>query len=221
MADKLIIGLTGGIGSGKTAAADYFQKLGINIIDADIASRRVVEPGQPALEELVKHFGEGILNKALDNSQPDNSQQESTQAASATLNRQALRAIVFSNPEHLTWLNDFMHPLIRNWMDSETTLATSAYVIKVIPLLAESALKQLVDRILVIDVATETQIERVSKRDNCSVTDVQQIMQSQSTRENRLSYADDVINNNSSLEALEIAVKKMHNKYLELAATPK
>ena len=110
-----------------------------------------------------------------------------------------------------------MHPLIRDWMDNETSRATSAYVIKVIPLLTESALKQQVDRILVIDVPTETQVERVSQRDNCSATEVQQIMQSQSTRENRLSLADDVITNDSSLDALEISVKKMHHKYLELA----
>ena len=214
MTDKLVIGLTGGIGSGKTAAADYFQILGVNIIDADIAARKIVEPGQPALEELVKHFGQDILNQSS-----DSSQSKSTKANSTSLNRQALRSIVFSNQEQLTWLNNFMHPLIRDWMDSETQHATSDYVIKVIPLLTESALKQQVDRILVIDVPTETQIERVSKRDNSSATEIQQIMQSQSTRENRLSFADDVINNNSSLEALEINVKKMHNKYLKLAAT--
>jgi dephospho-CoA kinase len=214
MADKLVIGLTGGIGSGKTAAADYFQKLGVNIIDADIAARKVVEPGQPALDELVKHFGQEILNPPS-----DGTQEKSAKPNSKSLNRQALRSIVFSNQEQLTWLNNFMHPLIRDWMDSETQHATSAYVIKVIPLLTESALKQQVDRILVIDVPTETQIERVSKRDNSSATEIQQIMQSQSTRENRLSFADDVISNNSSLEALEISVKKMHNKYLKLAAT--
>lgn len=214
MTDKLVIGLTGGIGSGKTAAADCFQSLGVNIIDADIAARKVVEPGQPALEELVKQFGQEILEQPSDSSQADNSRQNDK-----SLNRQALRSIVFSNPEHLTWLNNFMHPLIRNWMDSETSRATSAYVIKVIPLLTESALKQQVDRILVIDVPTTTQVERVAKRDNCSATEVQQIMQSQSTREIRLSFADDVISNNSSLEALEISVKKMHNKYLKLAAT--
>jgi dephospho-CoA kinase len=214
MADKLVIGLTGGIGSGKTAAADYFQKLGVNIVDADIAARKVVEPGQPALDELVKHFGQEILNPPS-----DGTQEKSAKPNSKSLNRQALRSIVFSNQEQLTWLNNFMHPLIRDWMDSETQHATSAYVIKVIPLLTESALKQQVDRILVIDVPTETQIERVSKRDNSSATEIQQIMQSQSTRENRLSFADDVISNNSSLEALEISVKKMHNKYLKLAAT--
>lgn len=214
MADKLVIGLTGGIGSGKTAAADYFQKLGVNIIDADIAARKVVEPGQPALDELVKHFGQEILNPPS-----DGTQEKSAKPNSKSLNRQALRSIVFSNQEQLTWLNNFMHPLIRDWMDSETQHATSAYVIKVIPLLTESALKQQVDRILVIDVPTETQIERASKRDNSSATEIQQIMQSQSTRENRLSFADDVISNNSSLEALEISVKKMHNKYLKLAAT--
>jgi dephospho-CoA kinase len=214
VADKLVIGLTGGIGSGKTAAGDYFQKLGVNIIDADIASRKVIEPGQPALEELVKKFGQEILNQPSNNTKA-----ESTQPNNKSLNRQALRSMVFSNQEHLTWLNNFMHPLIRNWMDNETAHATSSYVIKVIPLLTESALKQQVDRILVIDVPTTTQIERVSKRDSCSTIEVQQIMQSQSTRENRLSFADDVIINNSSLDALEIAVKKMHNKYLKLAET--
>ncbi|PCJ51058.1 MAG: dephospho-CoA kinase [Gammaproteobacteria bacterium] len=202
---KLVIGLTGGIGSGKTAAAQLFQKLGINIIDADVAARKVVEPGQAALIALVEHFGRNILNI-------DSNQDES-------LNRQALRSIVFSNPEQLTWLNNFMHPLIRDWMDDETARATSKYVIKVIPLLTESSLKQQVGRVLVIDVPLETQLQRVAKRDNCSLDEAQQITKNQSTREHRLSFADDVINNNSSLEDLEVAVKKMHNAYLTMSAS--
>ena len=200
--EKFVVGLTGGIGSGKSAAAKLFQDLGIAIIDADIAARKVVEPGQQALTALVNHFGQQILT----------SQDSST----ASLDRAKLRSIVFSDPVELTWLNNFMHPLIRDWMDSQSALATSAYIIKVIPLLTESELKQQVDRVLVIDVPVETQLSRVSLRDNCTTEEVQAIINNQSSREKRLANCDDVISNNSSLADLEVAVKQKHSQYLEL-----
>ena len=201
--DKLIIGLTGGIGSGKSAAANLFAEQGVAVIDADVASRKVVEPGQPALQAMIEHFGEEILIKT---------------DSEIKLNRQKLRSIIFSNPEHRLWLNELLHPLIREWMDKEVAKTTSSYVIKVIPLLIEANLKQQVDRILVIDVDEKTQISRVSARDNSSLAEVQKIIQSQASRAVRLAACDDVIENNTSLVALEKAVKKMHNKYLKLAA---
>jgi len=201
--DKLIIGLTGGIGSGKSAVAELFAKLGIAIIDADIASRKVVEPGQPALKTLLEHFGADILLSTK--SEP-------------MLDRQKLRAIIFSDPKQRQWLNNLLHPLIRDWMDKEIAQATSPYVIKVIPLLIESELKQQVDRILVVDVDEQTQISRVATRDNSTLDEVKKIIQSQASRLDRLAAADDVISNDSSLDALENAVKKMHNQYLALAA---
>ena len=199
--DKLIIGLTGGIGSGKSAVAELFASLGVAIIDADIASRKVVEPGQPALKALLEHFGEDILLSTK--SEP-------------MLDRQKLRAIIFSDPEQRQWLNNLLHPLIRDWMDKEIAQATSPYVIKVIPLLIESELKQQVDRILVVDVDEKTQISRVAARDNSTLDEVKKIIQSQASRLDRLAAADDVISNDSSLDALENAVKKMHNQYLAL-----
>ena len=198
--DKLVIGLTGGIGSGKSAAATAFEQLGVTVIDADIASRRVVEPGQPALDKISQHFGTDIL---LDDK---------------TLDRQKLRHLVFSSDENRIWLNNLLHPLIRRWMEDEVAAAKSSYVIQVIPLLfelkLESKLESQVDRILVIDVPVVTQIERVLKRDNSSLIEVENIIQSQTSRQQRLENADDVISNNATLTELKQAVQEMHNKYL-------
>jgi len=200
-ADKLIIGLTGGIGSGKSAAADFFNKLGITIVDADLASRKVVAPGQPALSALKKHFGNDIL---IDS---DNGK---------ILNREKLRSIIFTHPEEREWVNNLLHPLIRQQMDEEVTQATSSYVIKVVPLLVETRQKNKVDRVLIIDVSKDIQRSRVEARDNSSIEEINSILKSQATREERLKVANDVIVNNSSLDDLEIAVKKMHNKYMAL-----
>ena len=196
--DKLVIGLTGGIGSGKSAAASAFEELGIAVIDADVASRRIVEPGQPALGKIAQHFGNDIL------------------LADKTLDRQKLRSLVFSNDENRLWLNDLLHPLIRQWMEDEVAAAKSSYVIQVIPLLFESKLESQVDRVLVIDVPIETQLQRVLQRDNSSRSEVENIIQSQTDRKTRLENADDVISNNSTLAELEHAVQNMHNKYLTL-----
>ena len=201
--DKLVIGLTGGIGSGKSAAAKAFSQLGVAVIDADIASRSVVEPGQPALAKIAQHFGDDVLS------------------ADKTLDRQKLRNLVFSSDENRLWLNNLLHPLIRKWMEDEVAASKSNYVIQVIPLLFEvlyeSKLGSQIDRILVIDVPVETQIERVLKRDESSLAEIENIIQSQASRQFRLDNADDVISNNSTLAELELAVKKLHNKYLELA----
>jgi len=200
---KLVIGLTGGIGSGKSAAAELFSKLGVTVIDADIAARKVVEPGTYALQEIISHFGDDILGNTL-TSEP-------------SLDRKKLRTLIFSNPEQRIWLNNLLHPLIRDWMDDKVAQSTSSYVIKVIPLLIESELQQQVDRILVIDVLEQTQIERATARDNSSSDEIEKIIQSQAKRKERLAMCHDVINNNSSLLDLENAVKKMHNKYLKIA----
>lgn len=200
-AGKLVIGLTGGIGSGKSAAATLFEQLDVTIVDADITSRQVVEPGTYALEQLVEHYGDEIL----------------TSEVPSSLDRQKLRDIIFSNPDERQWLNNLLHPLIRDYMDAEVAKAQSPYVIKVIPLLVESKLQQQVDRILVIDVPEETQIQRVTSRDKVSFIDAKKILQSQASREQRLKASDDVITNNTSIDDLEIAVKKMHNIYLQLA----
>ncbi|MCP3673592.1 MAG: dephospho-CoA kinase [Gammaproteobacteria bacterium] len=199
--DKLVIGLTGGIGSGKSAAATLFEQLGVTIVDADIASRKVVEPGSYALQQLVEHYGSDIL----------------TPETPSELDRQKLRNIIFSNPDERQWLNNLLHPLIRDYMNEEVANAQSHYVIKVIPLLVESKLQQQVDRVLVIDVPEETQIQRVTYRDMVSISDTKKILKSQASREQRLIASDDIIINDTTIENLEVAVKKMHNTYLQLS----
>ncbi len=200
--DKLVIGLTGGIGSGKSSAANIFNRLGVTIIDADIASRKVVAEGQPALESLAEHFGNDILTKT---------------ESGLTLDRKKLRSIIFNNSQERDWLNNLLHPLIRKQMDNEAANSTSSYIIKVIPLLIETGLKNQVDRILVIDVPETTQQSRVMMRDTSSLEEVRNILNSQVSRKERLKAADDVIENKSDLKDLEKAVTKMHNKYLDLA----
>ena len=199
--DKLIIGLTGGIGSGKSAAADFFSQLGVTIVDADLASRKVVAPGQPALNALKEHFGTDILINS---------------PKGEILDREKLRSIIFAHPEERDWVNNLLHPLIRQQMDEEVTHSTSSYVIKVVPLLIETGQKNQVDRILVIDVSEDVQRLRVEARDSSSIKEINSIINSQATREERIKAADDIIVNNSSLADLELAVKKMHNKYMKL-----
>jgi len=200
-ADKLIIGLTGGIGSGKSAAADFFSQLGVTIVDADLASRKVVAPGQPALHALKEHFGTDILINS---------------PKGEILDREKLRSIIFTHPEERDWVNNLLHPLIRQQMDEEVAHATSSYVIKVVPLLIETGQKNQVHRILVIDVSEDIQRLRVEARDCSSIKEINSIINSQATREERIEAADDIIVNNSSLTDLELAVKKMHNKYMKL-----
>ncbi len=202
-ADKLIIGLTGGIGSGKSAAADFFSQLGVTIVDADLASRKVVAPGQPALSALKDHFGTDILINS---------------PKGEILDREKLRSIIFAHPEEREWVNSLLHPLIRQQMDEEVAQSTSSYVIKVVPLLIETAQKNQVHRILLIDVSKDIQRLRVEARDNSSIEEINSIIKSQATREERIKVADDIIDNNSSVDDLEKAVKKMHNKYMKLIA---
>ncbi|WP_229702170.1 dephospho-CoA kinase [Bowmanella pacifica] len=201
MTDKrpLIIGLTGGIGSGKTKVSDLFAGLGIDIIDADVLAREVVEPGAPALKQIADHFGKQILR------------------ADGQLNRGALRERIFSAPDEKAWLNALLHPLIRQLMQERTHAATSPYCILAIPLLVENQLHTLVDRILVVDVQEGIQRERVTTRDKVSAQQVDAILASQASRAQRLAVADDVIDNSGSLEVLSRQVEKLHQQYLLLA----
>ncbi|MDM3871767.1 dephospho-CoA kinase [Porticoccus sp. W117] len=195
-----VIGLTGGIGSGKNAASHYFQDCGIEIVDADIAARRVVEPHTDAYMQIIDYFGVGVLLPSND------------------LNRSALRAQVFADPEKRQWLEDLLHPLIYQWMDQRLRTVQSPYVILASPLLLDTDQHKLVDRILVIDATEELQIERACARDATSEAQIRAIMASQLSREKRLERADDVICNSGSLEKLEQQVKDTHQKYLQLAA---
>ena len=196
----MIVGLTGGIGSGKTTVSDKFLKLGIHVVDADIVAREVVEPGTSALNHIVQHFGSNILTK------------------SGELNRTNLREIVFANPDEKAWLNALLHPLIRQEMFSQLHQASSPYSILVAPLLIENKLDKLVDRVLVIDVSKSTQIQRTCQRDGSSIEIVENIISSQVDRQGRLAAADDTIDNdNVSIDSLDEQINKLHLHYLSLA----
>lgn len=196
---RLIIGLTGGIGSGKTAASTIFQELGIDIIDADVCSRLVVEKGRPALREIVKHFGQNIL------------------LADGNLDRASLRTKIFSHPEEKQWLEKLLHPLIYAEMIRQLQEAASPYAILVSPLLAEAGQKSLCHRVLVIDVSEETQLQRTMARDNNSQQQVESMMRNQIARADRLKIADDIIVNDGTFDALREKVIAQHRQYLELA----
>ena len=195
----LVVGVTGGIGSGKTAATDRFQALGITVVDADLASRIVVEPGRPALKAIEEHYGTGVIS-------PDGS-----------LDRRALRDIVFSNPDERKWLERLTHPLIAEEILRQIQASTSPYTVLASPLLLESGQSRMAQRVLVIDVPEEMQIARTASRDNTTPDSVKAIIAAQMSRQERLAKADDVIVNDQSLEALHKAVDQLHETYLQLA----
>lgn len=195
-----IIGLTGGIGSGKTTVANIFASLGIDIIDADIIAREVVQKGSIALDQISAHFGADYIQ------------------ANGELNRALLRQKVFSNNDAKLWLNTLLHPLIRDEIVAQAKACQKPYCIIVAPLLIENGLTRMVDRVLVIDVKPATQLLRTTARDTNSVSQVQAIMDSQVSREIRQSHADDIINNDDcSLESLHKTVTQLHQRYLQLA----
>ncbi len=196
---RLVIGLTGGIGCGKTTISNHFQSLGAKIVDADIIARQVVAPGMPALSAIAEYFGKEYL---LDNGQ---------------LNRSLLRSRIFTNTDDKQWLNELLHPLIRTEVISQTHAADSPYCLLVAPLLIENNLLPLVNRVLVVDVSEATQLTRTLQRDTSSAEEIKAIIASQTTRENRLKIADDVINNDKpGLTAVQAMVVSLDKKYLAL-----
>lgn len=199
MKSKLVIGLTGGIGSGKSAVTTLFAELGIDIVDADVVARDVVQPGSPGLSEITKHFGEIVLHD------------------DGTLNRSQLRELVFHNPVNKTWLNDLLHPLIREGMQAGIQNSKSPYCILAVPLLIENHLTGMVNRVLVIDCTEQQQLERAMQRDGSSEQTIRNIMASQARREERLQAADDVIDNSGNKDTLPDQVNACHRHYLELA----
>ena len=192
----MIIGLTGGIGSGKTAVSDIFEELGIRVVDADLASRVVVEKGRPSLEEIAKHFGQGILTEE------------------GELDRAKLREIIFNSDEEKNWLESLLHPAIARQIQDELKASSSPYTILVSPLLLETNQKDFCDKVLVVDVPVETQIERTLKRDDVSLDQVQSIIKAQISRDKRLELADEVIVNDKNLEDLQLAVSKLHQQFI-------
>ena len=198
-----IVGLTGGIGSGKSTIANLFALLDVPIIDADVVAREVVEKGSPLLTKIVEHFGLHILDKQ------------------GNLDRTALRQIVFHSEQEKKWLNQLLHPAIRSEMLRQLEAVSAPYVLWVVPLLIENKLSEFCDRVLVVDVLPDIQLERAIKRDESKAETIQNIIASQVDRQTRLNYADDVIENNLPLEenAINLAhqVAKLHHRYLNLA----
>ena len=195
----LIIGLTGGIGSGKSTVTAIFESLGVSVIDTDLIARQVVEPGQPGLQQIIEHFGSAILTK------------------DGQLDRAALRRIIFTNAEEKSALENILHPLIRKTALKRINELHTAYCILCVPLLIESGWQDLVDRILVIDTTPELQLERASQRDRIPEAAIKAIMQSQVERSTRLQQADDVITNTGTVAKLRHQVESLHQRYLELA----
>lgn len=195
----LKIGLTGGIGSGKSTVCRLFSELGVPIIDADIIARQLVEPNSPALEKLVAQFGKQILN------------------TDSTLNRAYLRDLVFSDKNKKAQLDQIMHPLIYDEIEQQINALNSPYCIVAIPLLLETQQMQRVDRIAVVDCNADTQLLRVVSRDQVKPEQVLSIIASQMPRQQRLSFADDVIDNTCSSAHLAEQVKRLHNSYNLLA----
>ncbi|MCK5829842.1 MAG: dephospho-CoA kinase [Methylococcales bacterium] len=195
----LKIGLTGGIGSGKSTIAELFNTLfRIPIIDADIISRQLVEPGQPALALIQKYFGKSVIN-------PE-----------GALDRNRLKEIIFSDQTKKKQLEGILHPLIYEEMQSIVDRQTSPYSILCIPLLMETKMCAFVDRILVVDCSAEVQIERVMRRDNLSKKRMMSILSSQVSSQHRLAHANDVIDNTKTTNQLAEQVKTLHNQYLYL-----
>ena len=192
----MIVGLTGGIGSGKTAVSDLFQDLGITIVDADLASRVVVEKGREELNKIAKHFGEDILN------------------SNGELDRAKLREVIFNSEEEKLWLESLLHPAIASQIQKELDSSESHYTILVSPLLLETDQKNFCSTVLVVDVPVEIQIERTSKRDNVSEEQIKSIIASQIDRDSRLEQADEVILNDGSVQQLESKVQELHKKFL-------
>ena len=196
---NFVVGITGGIGSGKSAVTAHLENLGIDVVDADLAARVVVEPGQPALNAIAKHFGTEILQE------------------DGHLDRAALRKIVFEDPQARTWLESVTHPAIRQEIESQLQSATSPYVVLSSPLLLEAKQHSFVDHVVVVDVTEELQIARTTLRDCNSVELVQKIMAAQLPRTERISRADEMIDNNGTLTDLEAQADALHRRMLELA----
>lgn len=196
---RFVVGLTGGIGSGKTAVSDRFAARGVNVVDGDLASRAVLAPGSDALARVAEHFGSAVLN------------------ADGSLNRADLRARVFADAAERQWLEALTHPLIRQWLSARLAEGEAPYSMLVNPILVESGQSGRCDRVLVVDAPPAVQLARTMARDGNSEDQVRAIMAAQVDRDTRLAAADDVIVNDQGLEHLDAEVARLHGAYLELA----
>ncbi len=196
----LVIGLTGGIGSGKSTVADCFRTLDVPVIDADEIAHALVAPGQPALQEIITAFGEHCVD------------------ANGQLDRGWLRQRVFTDSRQRQRLEAILHPKIRIKIIELIETVDTSYCIVVIPLLLETDQMDLVDRVLVVDCSQHNQVARASARDGRSREEIMAIIGVQALRQRRLSLADDIINNDGSLDELRAQVRSQHHRYLEIAA---
>jgi dephospho-CoA kinase len=194
----MIIGLTGGIGSGKSAAANFFQNEGVTVIDADDLAREAIEINTPGYKSIVDYFGSRIID------------------ANGLIDRASLRKEVFDDDEKKKVLESIIHPLVRDLMTERITMAQSSYSIVMVPLIFETNSMSNYNRILVIDCDPSLQLERATARDNNSKDQIQKIIDTQCSREERLSIANDVIPNNDSLNDLKTRSLIMHKFYLDL-----
>ncbi len=195
----LIIGLTGGICSGKSTVAALFSELGAPVFDADVIARELVEPGQPALQAIINLFGPEVLND------------------DGKLDRTRLRNRIFSHTQDRKQLEAILHPRIRERMATLTRDSNTAWCIQVIPLLIETGQLEDVDRVLVVDTSEAVQKKRLAQRDNSSTEQIKAILASQTDRQQRLQLADDVIRNDGTLDELRKQVVTMHHKYALLS----
>lgn len=194
-----IVGLTGGIGSGKSAVAARFRALGILVVDADQAARAVVEPGTPALAAIAEHFGSGVIQ------------------ADGSLDRAALRRLVFDDADQRRWLEQLLHPRIGAWLQAQLAAAPGPYAILETPLLFESTQHQMVRRSLLVDVPEEVQVARAAARDGNAPEQIRAIMAAQMSRAERRRRADDCIDNSGPPESLDAQVAELHRRYVALA----
>lgn len=196
----LTVGLTGGIGSGKSTVEKLFQAHGITVVDADEIAHRLVDPGQPALQLISDQFGQRVLTNH------------------GHLDRNALREIIYSDPEAKKKLESILHPMVYDRIRRDLDRSTSAYGIASVPLLIETGHQHEVDRILVIDCSVETQIQRILQRDPLDPEQIQRIIAAQCSREDRLKWATDVITNESDLSDLKKQVDQLHQQFVSLAS---
>lgn len=192
----LTIGLTGGIGSGKSAASNFFSSLGITIIDADRIAYQITSQGTKSYDDILSHYGPSIL------------------LANGDLNRKIIRDTIFNQPNEKQWLEELLHPQIRKIITDQISISTGPYIIVSIPLLAESTGITFLDRVLLIDCTQELQIQRTCKRDNIERDKVIMILQQQATRSERIAIADDIIINNGTLTDLHHKLQSLHQSYL-------
>ncbi|MDR3501626.1 MAG: dephospho-CoA kinase [Legionella sp.] len=190
------VGLTGGIASGKSAAAEVFSDLGIQVVNADNISRSLTMQGQDAYTQIVAHYGAEILNEHNE------------------LNRKALRAIIFSDPKERSWLEQLLHPLIRQKIKEQVDLTTTPYCIIEIPLLIDKKTYPYINRVLLIQAPTQIQIERLMHRDNCNQKQALSILAAQPDARLRLKNADDIVVNDAGADKLKAAIIALHHQYL-------